>query len=364
MDLKAADDASTLKRVRVVAFVFAIASLAVFFPYWPALLLAAWTGALLRPLLTRIAPKPKHEGKIAGLLTAALSFLVFLPLAVVIFVAAHEAIGLYAKLKSSGADRELLTALVQQDGGSGGDVQTTSATALQHATSLVKAYGERAWSIAVAFAGTMTNIVVSIVIFFWGTYAMLVAGPRARAWVELHCELPPLIARRLYHTFLETGRALLVGVGATSLVQGVVATITYFALGVPRPLLLGFITLMFSIIPALGSGFVWVPVAIGFWVAGSWVKCILMAVVGVFVIGTVDNIVRPVFAKYARLQMSSFMLFVSMLGGLVVAGPFGILVGPLVVRLAKETLLIRRELAEGTMCESSAAAAATGGSSS
>lgn len=345
MDVTQSADASTLKRVRVVAFVLAIAALAVLFPYWPALLLSAWTGALLRPLLARINPKPKHEARVAGLLTGALSVLVFLPLAVITFVAAHEAIGLYAKLKTSGADREVLTALVQPEGG--GDQEAGSASALQHATSLIRAYGERAWSFAVAFAGTVTNVVVSVVIFFWGTYSMLVAGPRARAWVELHCELPPLIARRLYHTFVETGRALLVGVGATSLVQGVVATITYLALGVPRPLLLGFITLLFSIIPALGSGFVWLPVAIGFWVAGSWVKSVLMAVVGVFIIGTVDNVVRPLFAKYARIQMSSFMLFVSMLGGLVVAGPFGILVGPLLVRLAKETLLIRRELADG-----------------
>lgn len=358
MDVTPPIGADTLKRVRVVALVLGVASAAVFFPYWPALLLAAWTGALLRPLLTRIGPRPKNEGKVAGLLTGALSVLVFLPLAVVTFVAAHEAIGLYAKLKSSGADREVLTALVQQDGGA--DTEATSSTALQHAASLLRAYGERAWTMAVALAGTVTNIVVSLVIFFWGTYAMLVAGPRARAWVELHCELPPLIARRLYNTFLETGRALLVGVGATSLVQGVVATVTYYALGVPRPLLLGFITLLFSVVPALGSGFVWVPVAIGFWVAGSWVKCVLMTVVGIFVIGTVDNIIRPVFARYARLQMSSFMLFVSMLGGLVVAGPFGILVGPLVVRLAKETLQIRRELAEASQAESPSTAPSAG----
>jgi predicted PurR-regulated permease PerM len=58
------------------------------------------------------------------------------------------------------------------------------------------------------------------------------------------------------------------------------------------------------------------------------------------VIGSVDNLVRPVFARMAHLKMSNFMLFASMIGGVALLGPFGLFVGPLAVRLARETLEI------------------------
>jgi hypothetical protein len=51
-----------------------------------------------------------------------------------------------------------------------------------------------------------------------------------------------------------------------------------------------------------------------------------------------DNLVRPLFVQFCRLELSSFAVFVGMLGGLTVAGPFGILLGPLVLRLAREAL--------------------------
>jgi predicted PurR-regulated permease PerM len=60
--------------------------------------------------------------------------------------------------------------------------------------------------------------------------------------------------------------------------------------------------------------------------------------VGVFLIGTIDNLVRPMFVRFGRPQLSSFAVFVGMLGGLTLVGPFGILLGPLVLRLAREAL--------------------------
>jgi hypothetical protein len=55
-------------------------------------------------------------------------------------------------------------------------------------------------------------------------------------------------------------------------------------------------------------------------------------------------VVRPYFARYADLKMSSFALFVSMLGGLALVGPFGVLLGPLAVRMAREALELRKKL--------------------
>jgi predicted PurR-regulated permease PerM len=176
---------------------------------------------------------------------------------------------------------------------------------------------------------------------------MLSGGHAGRVWAERNFGFPPFAVRRMYAAFMETGRGLFVGVGATSFVQAVVATLTFLALGVPRAFLFGALTLFCSIIPALGSGIVWAPIAIGLALQGEPGKAALLVGIGVFVIGTVDNLVRPMFARFGALKMSTFSLFVTMLGGIALLGPFGILAGPLLFRCAREALELRTEIAAG-----------------
>jgi predicted PurR-regulated permease PerM len=155
-------------------------------------------------------------------------------------------------------------------------------------------------------------------------------------WIEKHAPLELEHTRRLVAAFVETGRGLFVGVGLTGLAQGIVATITYFALGVPRALVLGLLTCIASLIPSVGTALVWVPVAIGLALAGKTVAAIVMAGVGVVVIGTVDNVMRPVFARFGKLELSTFVLLTSIFGG------WGFILGPLFARLAKEALEMAR----------------------
>ncbi|MEO8877725.1 MAG: AI-2E family transporter, partial [Polyangiaceae bacterium] len=141
----------------------------------------------------------------------------------------------------------------------------------------------------------------------------------------------------------ETGRGLLVGVGLTGLVQGVIATVAYFALGVPRALVLGLLTCLASVIPSVGTALVWVPIAIGLGLSGRTGSAAILVGIGVLVIGTIDNVLRPVFSRFGKLELPSFVLLVSIFGGLALFGTWGFLLGPLLVRLAKEALIISRE---------------------
>jgi predicted PurR-regulated permease PerM len=63
------------------------------------------------------------------------------------------------------------------------------------------------------------------------------------------------------------------------------------------------------------------------------------------VVSTADNFVRPMLSRYGKLRMPTFLLLVSMLGGLGLFGAWGVLLGPLLVRLAVEGLEIWRERA-------------------
>ena len=77
--------------------------------------------------------------------------------------------------------------------------------------------------------------------------------------------------------------------------------------------------------------------------SGRTGAAIAMGLVGIGAVSTIDNILRPAFARFGKLNLSAFVLLISIFGGLAVFGTWGLFLGPLFVRLAKEALEIVRE---------------------
>jgi predicted PurR-regulated permease PerM len=144
--------------------------------------------------------------------------------------------------------------------------------------------------------------------------------------------------RRLHDAFFETGRGLFIGIGGSGLLQAIIATIAYLALSVPHPLQLGMLTFCASIVPGIGTAIVWAPIAVGLAVTGHVPSAIVLAAVGLGVIGTVDNLARPILARRGHLQLPAYVVIVSMFAGIQVIGAWGLFIGPLVVRFAKAAL--------------------------
>lgn len=124
------------------------------------------------------------------------------------------------------------------------------------------------------------------------------------------------------------------------------AALLYLVLGVPQALPLGLLTLLFSIVPIVGTALVWVPIAAGLAMTGRVGAGIGLAIFGAVVISSIDNIARPWLASRGKLQLPMFIVLVSMFGGVELFGGWGIIFGPLLVRLAKEALALRREAAQ------------------
>jgi predicted PurR-regulated permease PerM len=162
-------------------------------------------------------------------------------------------------------------------------------------------------------------------------------------WIKRNSPLEARHLDRIADAFHETGRGLLVGVGLTSATQGLAATIIYLALGVPRFWVLGPITGLASIIPMVGTALVWGPIALGFFLTAHPIKGVILLVLGMGVIGVIDNLLRPIYARMGALKMPMFLLFLAVFGGLAAFGTWGALIGPLIVRLAMELLAINRE---------------------
>jgi predicted PurR-regulated permease PerM len=292
--------------LRLLVVGLTAATIYVCWSLWPPVILAAWTAALARPLLLRLERALKGRSRAAAVLTLLLFLLVLLPLA-------------------SGAEVPSF------------EVPRTFEAALE----LLRRYGEQGWSLLGVLAGAAASGMVGLLIYFGGAFVFLVDGRAISAWMYQHSPLEPAHLRRFTAAFQETGRGLLVGVGLTSATQGLVATLIYLGLGVPRWWVLGPITGLASMIPLVGSTLVWGPIAAGLFLSAHPIKASILVALGLGLIGSVDNLLRPVFARFGSLKMPTFLLFVSIFGGLVAFGTWGALLGPLVVRLWLEALEIR-----------------------
>jgi predicted PurR-regulated permease PerM len=329
---------------RWVVLVLVLAASVTFVPLWAPLVLAAWVSMMARPLLKNMARLTGGRHRAAGALVVLLVMVLFVPLGGSVVSLSRGAMELGQSVAHSSGAKSALIAIAS--GGGGGEPAGAAPIDIlqspQKLFGLIQEHGAQAMSIVGGIAGAATEALLGFFVFIYAVYVFLVDGPSMYEWAEKHAPLEVDHTRRLVAAFNETGRGLIVGVGLTGLAQGIVATITYVALGVPRALVLGLVTCIASLIPSVGTALIWIPIAIGLALAGKTGPAIVMALVGVLVIGTVDNVMRPVFARFGKLELPTFVLLTSIFGGLGFFGGWGLLLGPLFARLAKEALLMAR----------------------
>ncbi len=299
-------------------------------PLLPPIMLALWLGALARVLHRPLTRALGGRVRLAAAITMIALIAVLVPFALAFLSLAADTYQLVTQVLQSPRGKQVLEQLVAPSARAG-----PGSSSLRD---LILNQQERAWDILRQVAGTATRVVIELVVIGAGTYAVLVDGGRAYPWLERHAPIDPGLLRRLRDALFETGRGLFIGLGGAGLLQAIIATIAYLVLDVPRALELGVLTFCCSIIPGVGTALVWAPIAAGLGLTGRTGAAIALAVCGFGVIGTLDNFVKPVLARRGRLDLPTYVVLVAMFGGVMVIGPWGLLVAPLTVRLTKAAL--------------------------
>lgn len=134
----------------------------------------------------------------------------------------------------------------------------------------------------------------------------------------------------IFRRFYETVSAVVQGMLATAIAQGVLAGVGFWALGMPFSFFLACAAALFSLQPLGGSAVVWLPCALYLGFAGSWTKGTILIIYGTIIISGVDNIIRPLIIG-GRTKLPTLFLFFGILGGLQAYGFLGIFLGPVVL---------------------------------
>jgi len=322
---------------RLLTLVLCIGAIAVVSPLWTPIVLAAWLADLLRPSVLRFEKFLGGRRRAAGALMVLVAVGMLLPFAGITLAIVSSARELFEQVTASLEGRGSLASSLLGDNG-----VTTHPSANDWA-SLASRYGEKAWLALRTVLHASASAAIGVVVFAVSLYSFAVDTERARAWVETQVPLPRETLVRLWGAFRETGRGLIVAGGGTALVQGALATVAYAALGIPRAIILGPVTGLCAIVPLIGTGLVWLPLSINLAVHGHYLRAGILVAVGASVLGLVDNFIRPILARFGRLRLPASVVLVSMLGGVAVFGPTGVILGPLVMRLCVEALAIATE---------------------
>jgi predicted PurR-regulated permease PerM len=148
----------------------------------------------------------------------------------------------------------------------------------------------------------------------------------------------PDYTAQLLAEFRRVGRTTLLGTIGTGLAQGVLATVGFWITGVPEPLFFGAATAVASLVPAVGTAIVWIPVGVVMILVGHPTRGIVVLLWGAGVVTAVcDYVIRPRLIDTSG-SLPPLVTFASILGGVEVFGLEGLIVGPVLMSIAVAVL--------------------------
>lgn len=177
----------------------------------------------------------------------------------------------------------------------------------------------------------LVQILIGMLIMVISVYFFFVDGP---GMVRTLMRLSPLddaYELRLLGEFEKTSRAVVLASVLSALVQGFLASIGFLICGFESFILLFMVTTVMALIPFLGAASVWIPCVIYLAaVDQSYGYAIGLAIWGATAVSSIDNVIKA-YVLHGHSELHPLVALLSVLGGVPVFGPIGILIGPMVV---------------------------------
>lgn len=135
---------------------------------------------------------------------------------------------------------------------------------------------------------------------------------------------------KLVKQFKDMTDSIVNGQIVAGILQGVLAGLAFLVFGVPNALVLTILCIVMGVIPILGPGVVYLPVAIFLYINGSPAAATIFLVYNVVIVSSVDNLIRAHLIS-KKTQLSQALVVIGMIGGLFVLGILGLILGPLII---------------------------------
>jgi predicted PurR-regulated permease PerM len=195
---------------------------------------------------------------------------------------------------------------------------------------------------AFGFIGTATLLALNLTIALFGLYYLLLHPGQTWNAVSPYIPFSVETQNKLRLRFRNVTASTVIGTGVTSLLQGALVGLGLWVTGFPHVLFWSVVTVVFAILPLVGSALVWLPAVVVLAFDHRYVAAIGLAAWGIIVVGNVDYVIRPmVFRRWA--QIHPLTTLVGALAGVPYFGILGLLIGPLALSYFMELSGLYRE---------------------
>lgn len=314
-----------------MAFVWVVADLLM--PVFWAAVLAVLFQPLNRWYVSAVRGRPSLA---AVMTTVTIIFVIIVPFGLLAAAVTQQALGIYRRIAAGEIDlqapidfmersipmlNDLLTAY-------GVDVESIR-TSLEDAAMTVSRYIATE---ALAFGRDALTFTLLFGVMLYVLFFFIRDGQHILDGVIRAVPLGDDRERRLLTKFAVVSRATMKGTLVVAAVQGAIGGVTFALLGIEAAIFWGVAMGIVSLLPAIGPALVWIPAAVILIAIGSLWKGVVIILVGTFVIGLVDNLLRPILVGRDT-KMPDYLVLLSTLGGLAVFGLTGVIAGPLIAAL-------------------------------
>jgi predicted PurR-regulated permease PerM len=201
---------------------------------------------------------------------------------------------------------------------------------------------ERGGTVAQNVLAVTINLLITILASFY----LFRDGPALMRLVRAVLPIDPEYRDRLLAIIENVLFASVLSSFAVAAVQGALGAVAFWMVGIPAPVLWGVLMMLAAFIPFVGAAIIWGPAALYFLFSGQYVSAGILTFVGIFVVGTVDNILRPILIS-GRVELNGLLVLISVIGGISAFGLLGIVLGPVLIAVAAAVLEAERERRAG-----------------
>ena len=327
------------KSLTVLLVLVTVAFIWILLPFYGAVFWAVILGILFAPVQRRLQIRFGWPRNLTSLCTLSLCLVIaILPVIIVSILLVQEGATVYKNIESGELDIAAYLAQFKHslppyfqhllDRFGMGELDSLREKIVKAAMQGSQALATQAFS----FGQGTFEFVVSFFIMLYLLFFFLRDGPELARKMRTAVPLEENHKRRLQLKFNRVVRATVKGNVLVAVTQGALGGAIFWFLDIPSALLWAVLMAFLSLLPAVGAGIVWAPVAVYFLLSGMIWQGVVLGLFGVFVIGLVDNVLRPILVGKDT-KMPDYMILISTLGGLAVFGLNGFVIGPLIAAL-------------------------------
>ena len=333
---------STVLHHRVFLLLLCIVTAGFLLILWPCFGAVFWGVALavlFAPLHQRLLARMPRKPTLAALATLALCLvIVILPLVLIGASLVREAAFIYENLSSGEINvgayfQQIMSALPGWATHALDGLGLASVIDIQDKLSSVAVQASKVVATqAVGIGQNTLGFLVSFAVMLYLLFFLLRDGAQLARRIRYVFPLEPAHKTALASKFTTVVRATIKGNLAVAMAQGALGGLIFWLLGIQGPVLWAVVMAFLSLLPAVGAGLIWGPVALYFFATGDIVKGSILAAYGVLVIGLVDNVLRPLLVGKDT-KMPDYLVLISTLGGMALFGLNGFVIGPLIAAM-------------------------------